>query len=101
MAWFAEPALNPVESMVRLLNNLANTLGHPLIAAGVAARFMGSEEDFFNFAREHTPPAGFEEQYKERLDYLEEHGVLSVQVPLWQLESECRQRIEKTAFSSK
>ncbi|MCX6996472.1 MAG: hypothetical protein NTV49_05180, partial [Kiritimatiellaeota bacterium] len=95
IGWFAFSWLNPVEAAVRLLNNLADTLAGPFMAAGLAARFFDKPESFLAFARSFTPPESFKEQYRDRLKYVEEHGVKAMQAPFWQSEAICRKEIER------
>jgi len=40
-----------------------------------------------------APPAKFEEQYRDRLKLLKEHGILEAQAPFWALEAQCRKVI--------
>lgn len=101
LGWFTATWLDPVEATVRLLNNLGNTLMRPLMAAGLAARFFYKPEGFFEFAKTFTPPQGFEDQYQERLAYVEKKGVLAMQAPLWRSEALCRKEIERVGLTLK
>jgi len=98
LGWLAIPWCNPVEAAVRLLKNLANTLGGPFMAAGLAARFFDKAEEFIAFAWSFTPPDSFEKQYQDRLRYLEEHGILEMQAPFWTTEAICRKGIERAGY---
>lgn len=98
LGWLVVPWINPVESTVRLLKNLADTLSGPFTAAGLAARFFEKPEAFFNFAKTFKPPEGFEDQYLDRLKQVEERGVLAMQVDFWQTEALCRKEIERAVL---
>lgn len=45
-----------------------------------------------------TPPEGFEEQYQERLKIINAHGILSMQAVFWEIESKCREQIERAVM---
>jgi len=98
LGWFAYPLLNPVEAATRLLKNLADTLAGVSMAAGLAARFFDTNEKFLAFAHSFTPPETFEEQYRDRLKAVEEHGIAEMQIHFWQLESKCRKMIEQAGL---
>ena len=101
LGWFAAPWINPVDASVRLLRNLANTLGWAYPAAGLAARFFDDKKEaFFAFARGFTSPAGFEDQYKERLDEVERWGILHMQAEFWRTEALCRKEIARAALET-
>jgi hypothetical protein len=93
LGWFVVPWLDPVEAPSKLLKNLADTLGGPFEAAGLASRFFDTPDSFFTFARHFTPPSSFEEQYKERLKFVEETGVAAMQAHYWELEAKVRKTI--------
>jgi hypothetical protein len=98
IAWFVCHWLNPVEAGVRLLENLGDTLAGPFMAAGLAARLFEDSKQFFDFARQFDR-VDRKEQYRKRLQYVEENGILTVQAHFWKLESECRTMIEKSLFN--
>lgn len=98
IGWFVIPWLNPVESAVRLLKNLADTLSGPFMAASLAARLFDKEDYFLAFARTFTPPDSFEEQYQNRLKRVEEYGIQTVQAPFWETEAICRKEIERVGL---
>lgn len=98
IGWFAVPWLNPVEAAVRLLKNLADTLAGPFMAAGLAARFFDNADGFLGFARHFKPPDSFAEQYRNRLKYVEEHGIREIQAPFWETEAICRKAIEQAGL---
>ena len=100
LGWFAAPWMNPVDASVRLLRNLANTLGWAYAAAGLAARFFDDQsEAFFAFAKDFKSPAGFEDQYKDRLADVERWGILHMQSPFWRQEARCRREIARAMGS--
>lgn len=121
LGWMAVPwikalastsmGINPVEAAVRLLKNLADTLGGPFMAAGLAARLFDKADGFLSFAKDYARPAqrgedeecrtGMMEQYQDRLKYVEEHGIQAVQAPFWQAEALCRREIEKAGLGFK
>lgn len=98
LGWFTIPWLNPVEATAKLLKNLADTLGGPFMAAGLAKRFFENSDGFFNFARTFTPPNGFEDQYQTRMKYVKEQGILEMQAPFWRKEALCRKKIEQAVL---
>jgi hypothetical protein len=101
LGWFVADWLNPVEASVRLLKNLADTLMGPLMAAGLAARFFDDANTFLVYACDFEPPEAFAEQYRERLEIVEEHGVLACQASFWNTEAECRRVIERCVLAAR
>lgn len=99
MAWFVHRWLNPHRAVKPLLDNVAVTLFGPFEAAGLAARFFASDDEFLAFARTSTQPSPFEEQYRSRIDFVADHGVAETQTAFWQLECQVRQGLERTALS--
>lgn len=83
---------------MRLLENLGDTLAGPFMAAGLAARLFEDSKQLFGFAH-NFDRVEHKEQYRQRLQYVEENGILSVQSHFWKLESECRRAIEKSSFN--
>ena len=98
IGWIARSWLDANEAIPRLLANLADTLVGPFMAAGLAAALTPTEDEFWTLARCFEPRSGFEEQYRERLKYIEEHGVLAVQARFWKLEAQCRKAIADAIF---
>jgi hypothetical protein len=98
IGWFTRPWLSPDKAPRRLLNNLATTLGGPFMAAGLAARFFATTDDFMEFAQSYVAPLAYNDQYQDRLRCISEYGILEVQAPFWQLECECRWAIEQVSL---
>lgn len=101
LGWFASPWMNPVDASVRLLRNLANTLGWAYPAAGLAARFFDDKKEaFFAFAKDFKPPAGFEDQYRNRFADVERWGILHMQARFWHTEALCRKEIARAVLET-
>lgn len=98
IGWFARPWLDPDEATRRLLDNLATTLGEPFMAAGLAARFFATNDDFLAFAHSYAAPSAYQEQYRDRLSFITGYGILQIQAPFLQLDCECRQAIEQASL---
>jgi len=94
VGWIAQPLLQAEMSTPRLLKNVANTLGGAVLGAALAAKIAGSADEFWAIAHDFVPPEGFEEQYRAQLEYVNEHGILSIQAPFMNREIECRRIIE-------
>ena len=88
IGWIVRSWLLPPEAMPRLLKNLADTLAGPSMAAGLAAAWVPTEDEFWGVARRFDPPS-FADQYRDRLIQIENRGVLGIQAPFWKLEAEC------------
>jgi hypothetical protein len=101
LAWFVATRLDRDEAARRLLKNLADTLGHALEAAGLAARLFDTEQGFLDFARTFTPPARFENQYEDRLATVRDMGIRAVQAPFVATEVLCRKEIERVSLGSR
>jgi hypothetical protein len=100
MGWVARPWLSAPEAMPRLLKNLADTLGYPFEAAGLAAALMPTVDEFWTWARDFRhPDSGFAEQYADRLKFVEDFGILEMQAPFWNLEAQCRKTITDAVLS--
>jgi hypothetical protein len=94
IGWMARPWLTGPEAMPRLLKNLADTLGGPFMAAGLAAALVSTVDEFWTLARGFKPNDDrFAEQYADRLKYVKDHGILEMQTPFWNLEAQCRKMI--------
>lgn len=89
MGWMVRPWLVAPKAVPLLLRNLADTLAGPLRAAGLAAALVDTEDEFWTLARNFSPPARFEEQYRERLQEAEDYGIVALQAPFWKLEAGC------------
>jgi hypothetical protein len=89
IGWIVRAWLDPAEATLRLLKNLADTLGGPNLAAGLAAALAPTEDEFWSLARGFDPPSGFANQYLDRLDQIKKLTVLGIQSPYWKLEAEC------------
>jgi len=94
VGWIAQPLLQAEMSTPRLLKNVADTLGGAVLGAALAAKIAGSADESWAIAHDFVPPEGFEEQYRARLEYVDEHGILSIQAPFMNREIECRRIIE-------
>ncbi len=95
IAWFAAPWMNPVEAVVRLLNNFAGTLVWPYESYGLAARFFDDSEERLQTFADGFKPQNFEDQYRRRLEDVKKHGLTELQAPFWQTEAICRKKIEQ------
>lgn len=91
-------AFLPTTVLPILLKNLANTLGGPFLAAGLAAEVVENHDEFLRVARGFAPPDGFGAQYEDRLETIEEFGIVTIQAPFWKLEAECRHRFDEAAL---
>jgi len=92
IGWIARSWLSTPEAIPLLLKNLADTLGGPFNAAGLAAAIVSTEEEFWTLARDFKYDR-FAEQYAHRLKLLEEHGIFDIQAFFWKLEAQCRKVI--------
>ena len=90
VAWMARPWLTPERVAPVLLRNFADTLGGPFEAAALASSLAPDVEGFWDMAERFAPPAGFEEQYRWRLNRLREGGILQSQAPFLSREVRCR-----------
>ncbi len=94
MGWMVRPWLATPEAMPRLLKNLADTLGGPFMAGGLAAALVSTDAEFWTLARDFKPNnQDFVEQYTDRLKYVKDHGILEIQTHFWNLEAQCRKVI--------
>ncbi len=98
IGWIVRPWLLPLVAVPLLLKNLADTLGGPSLAAGLAAALVPTEDGFWNLARGFDPPLNFADQYLNRLDQIKKLGVLGIQAPFWQIEAECWKAISDAAL---
>lgn len=94
IGWIARSWLAAPEAMPLLLKNLADTLGGPFLAAGLAAALVSTVDEFWTLARDfkHNDD-GFAKQYADRLKFVKDYGILEVQAPFWNLEARCRKVI--------
>ena len=94
VGWFVYPWLSCEDASRRLFKNLADTLVEPFMAAGLAARCHNDMDAFWTSANAFTPPNDFGEQYRDGLQFVENHGIEDAQAVFWRIESECRKAIE-------
>lgn len=94
IGWIARSWLAAPEAIPLLLKNLADTLGGPFKAAGLAAALVSTADEFWTLARDFKHhDDSFAEQYARRLKLLEDHGILDIQMSFWKLEAQCRKAI--------
>jgi len=94
IGWMARSWMAAPEAMPLLLKNLADTLGGPFKAAGLAAALVSTADEFWTLARDFKHhDDSFAEQYARRLKLLEEHGIFDIQASFWKLEAQCRKAI--------
>jgi hypothetical protein len=98
IGWTAHLWLHAETAMTPLLTNIANTLGAPMMAAGLAAKVARGENEFWGEAERFVPPVGFEDQYQAQIDFVREHSILAMQAPFLDTEAECRKIIEDAIF---
>ena len=98
LGWIARSWLVALQAVPHLLKNLADTLDAPFKAVGLAAALVQDRDVFWTLAKSFVPPPGFEEQYQDRLKYVEEHGILEMQSPFWRTEALCRKKIEQAGL---
>ena len=90
IGWIVRFWLVPAEATPRLLKDLADTLGGPDLAAGLAAALAPTEDEFWGLARGFDPPSGFADQYLNRLDQIKKLTAFWGSKHLfWKLEAEC------------
>lgn len=94
IGWMARSWLAAPEAIPLLLKNLADTLGGPFKAAGLAAALVSTPDEFWTLARDFKHHDDrFAEQYAHRLKLLEVHGIFDIQASFWKLEAQCRKEI--------
>jgi len=85
LAWIVRHRLNEVEASVRLLKNVADTLGYWDSALGLCSALFPTDEEFFSFADNFRPKA-FPDQYQKRLDIVRQRGLAIFQKRFVQLD---------------
>jgi hypothetical protein len=99
IGWIARSWLTASEAMPLLLKNLADTLGGPFKAAGLAAALVSTADEFWTLARDFKHhDDSFAEQYARRLKLLEDHGIFDIQASFWKLEAQCGKQL-RTRYS--
>lgn len=76
------------------------------MSAGLAAAIIAKEnddgdEEFYEMAQDFDPPSAYQEQYQDRIKYIKENGLLSIQAPFWMLETQCRRIISNAALGQR
>ena len=72
VAWFIKERLPRDDFANALLKNLADTLGHLTPSLGLARALFKTDEEFFEFAAAFDPPPEFEDQYRTRLQRIQD-----------------------------
>lgn len=102
IGWIARSWLAAPEAIPLLLKNLADTLGGPFKAAGLAVALVSTPDEFWTSARDFKHHDDrFSEQYARRLKLLEDHGILDIQMSFWHLEVQCHKVIEDAVLGLK
>lgn len=102
IGWITRSWLDPSKAIPLLLKNLADTLAGPFMSAGLAAAIIAKEdEEFCEMAQDFYPPSAYQKQYQDRIKYIKENGLLSIQVPFWMLETQCWRVISNAAFGQR
>jgi len=74
LSWCLRDRLNPVEASVRLLKNVADTLGYWDSALGLCRSQFPTDETFFAMA-DNFKPKEHSEQYRERIVFARKQGL--------------------------
>ena len=98
LAWCVRERLNPVEASVRLLKNVADTLGYWDSALGLCRSQFPTDEAFWAFA-DYFQPKELSEQYRERMDFARKQGLLIFQQRFERGELRLRRLICQSALS--
>jgi len=101
LAWLVRDRLPKAESAERLLRNTADTLMHWNSSLGLCSLLFSDTEIFWAFADNYRPEAPFEEQYRERLAAIKEHGLANCTYYFSDLEAGIRKRICEFALRLK
>ena len=97
LAWCVRDRLNPVEASVRLLKNLADTLGYWDSALGLCRNQFLTDEAFWAMA-DNFKPKDFSEQYRERMVFARKQGLCVFQQRFERGELRLRRLISQSAF---
>ncbi|MBX3729876.1 MAG: hypothetical protein KF858_11875, partial [Candidatus Sumerlaeia bacterium] len=99
LGWLARRWLDPEEATPILLECVASRLGGVHGSWALAVELYPTLEEFLRVAEAFEPessPIG--DQYSDRVAQLKDYGTVACQALLWKMESECRDRIARTAF---
>jgi hypothetical protein len=97
LAWLVRARLDPDHAVPKLLNNVANNLGHWDAAAGLCAA-LHRNGDYFLISAETHEPDGFADQYRDRLKFIRERGVPAFTARFETLELRLRRLVDATAL---
>jgi hypothetical protein len=95
-AWIIRKHLHRMELQEKLLNNIANNIVTFLESAGLLESFFENSETLHEMIDKYTPPSGFENQFKARIEHFRMHGWHSAELHI--LEREVLHSIEERIF---
>ena len=95
-AWIIRKHLHRMELQEKLLNNIANNIVTVLESAGLLESFFENSETLHEMIDKYTPPSGFENQFKARIEHFRMHGWHSAELHI--LEREVLHSIEERIF---
>ena len=98
IGWFVRRRLPVEETTERLLQNVADTLGHWGESLGLCSYLFETEEQFWAFAHAYQPDPRFEEQYRDRLQTVRDAGLGLCRYHFALLEANIRRLIDGFAL---
>ena len=97
LAWCVRHRLNSVDATVRLLKNVADTLGYWDSALGLCRALFPTDEAFFGCA-DKFQPKDFADQYRGRLAFARKQGLAVFQQRFERIELQLRRIISESAL---
>ncbi len=98
LAWCVRDKINPVEATVRLLKNVADTLGYWDSALGLCRALYPTDEAFWAMADGFQPPHDCADQYRDRMDFVRKQGLAVFLQRFERLELRLRRLISQSAL---